>query len=371
MYRKVSLILFFFMLINFHTSITSEALEVSSKSVILLEANSGRVLYKKNCNEVIPMASTTKIMTAIVALEYGNLDDMVVIDNIAPTIEGSSIYLKENDIITLEDLIYGLMLRSGNDAAYMIAKHIAGNEDNYINLMNEKAKIIGANNTNFTNPHGLHDENHYTTAADMALITRYAFKNNMFKNIVSTKKTDIKINDEIRIIYNKNKLLSEYSGGNGVKTGYTIDAGKCLVFSCARDGMQLIGVILDSADIWVDSKFILDYAFDNYEMKKVLEKDEYINTICIKNGINDQLKIISNEDIYIPVKEGESAIRQLIIFDYYEAPIFLKQKVGILDFYIDDELVYTKNFYSPQKIYEKNYLKFLYENIFNYLRFDI
>ncbi|MPW25200.1 D-alanyl-D-alanine carboxypeptidase [Alkalibaculum sp. M08DMB] len=369
MIKKYVVVLCLFILFNLIFPITTYGVEVGAKSAILIEEKTGRILYNKNIDQVVPMASTTKIMSAIVALEYGDLSDIVVVDDKAAYVEGSSIYINKDDEIRLEDLVYALMLRSGNDAAYTIANHIAGSEENFVELMNKKAEVIGANNTHFMNPHGLHHDEHYTTARDMALITQYAFKNKDFKKIIGTTKTEIQVNDQTRVIYNKNKLLTGYEGGNGVKTGYTMAAGKCLVFSATQAEMQVIGVVLDAWDIWNESRILLDYGFENYNKENALKKGEYIATIYIEDGINEQIKIISNENVDIPLKQGENIERTLTIDEHIRAPIFNKQKVGLLEFFVEDKLVYSKELYSPQKVYEKNYIKFLNENIRDFFTF--
>lgn len=366
MIRRCSIILCVVIVLNFFFAIPSMAMNVPSQSAILIEEKTGRVLYNKNGKTEMAMASTTKIMTAILAIEYGNLDDVVVVDEEAANVEGSSIYIEKGDKITLEDLVYGLMLRSGNDAAYAIATHVSGSLKNFVELMNEKARVIGATHTNFTNPHGLYETEHYTTASDLALITQYAFRNEDFKEIISAKKVDIKINNEAHILYNKNKLLSGYEGGNGVKTGYTIDAGKCLVFSAQRDGLQIIGVILRASDIWAESRMLLDYGFEHYTMENVMKKGEYITSVYVENGINDQFKIISDENIDIPIKQGENIERVLNVNNTMAAPIYNKERIGSVDFLIDGEIVYSKDLYSPRKVYEKNYPKFLKENLRDY-----
>lgn len=368
MLKKLVVIFIFLIIFNFSYPVTTLGVDSSAKSAILIEEKTGRVLYSKNNQEPLPMASTTKIMTAIVAIEYGDLDEEVIIDDKTSYIEGSSIYLKENDSIKLLDLLYGLMLRSGNDAAYAIANHVAGSEENFITLMNEKAKIIGATQTNFTNPHGLHDENHYTTAKDLALITQYAFKNEIFKEIVQSTKREIVVNNGKRLIFNKNRLVTEYTGGNGVKTGYTTDAGKCLVFSAQRDDLQLVGVLIDSYNIWTDSEILLDFGFENFKLQNVLKNNEYIGSVYVEDGINDILKIISNENISIPITEDEEISEVVNLNKSLKAPIFNKQQIGSIEYFIDDELVYQKPLYAHQKVYEKNYIKFLYENIQQFLR---
>ena len=206
------------------------------------------------------MASTTKIMTAILAIEMGDLADVVTVSPRAAGVEGSSIYLERGEKLTLEDLLYGLMLRSGNDAAVAIAEHIGGTVENFANLMNRKAYQIGARNTHFVNPHGLHDDKHYTTAYDLALISAYAMENPVFRVIVSTKQKKIpwEGRNYSRVLQNKNALLWDYEGANGIKTGYTKISRRCLASAALRFGMQLVCVVLDCQPWFEDSMALLD-----------------------------------------------------------------------------------------------------------------
>lgn len=355
---KINLICIFIFILCAQVTFASE-LNISSESAIVIEQNTGRILYLKNMNKEREMASTTKIMTTIVAIEIGNLDEVVTVSENAAGIEGSSIYLEANEQLTLEELLYGLMLRSGNDAAYAIAEHIGGgNVENFIDMMNRKAKEIGANNTHFMNPHGLHHEGHYTTAYDLAKITAYAMKNETFKKIVSTKKKTISWpnHEWNRSLTNKNKMLWNYEGGNGVKTGYTTDAGKCLVSSALRNNMQLIGVVLKSNDIWKDSTTILDYAFDHYEPYKVVLKDEYLKSIPVKEGVKDRISTYCKKDITIPIrKEEKDKIKVKInLPEQMQSPIIREQIVGKLEVYIGNEKVDSTNIYVKDSIGKKN-----------------
>ena len=208
--------------------------EISAGGVMLMDACTHKVLYAKNAHEKLPMASTTKIMTAILAIETGKLDALVTVPKEAYGVEGSSMYLRLGEKISLRDLVYGLMLVSGNDAAVAIAINVGGSIAGFAALMNEKAKALGAQNTHFVTPNGLHDAEHYTTAYDLALIASYAMQNETFREIVGTTYYRTVTGEITRTVKNKNKILWEYEGGNGVKTGYTMAAGKCLVFSAER-----------------------------------------------------------------------------------------------------------------------------------------
>lgn len=237
-----------------------------AKSGVVIEQSSRRVLLGENMHDRCYPASTTKVLTALVVLNSLPLDKVISVPKQAEGVEGSSIYLRAGQKITVEDLLMGLMLRSGNDAAETLAIAVSGSVDGFAELMNKTAKELGAESSNFVNPHGLHDDNHYTTAYDLALITAKAYENPEFVRIVSTKKAKITIDGEAHYIGNKNKMLTLYEGANGVKTGYTKTSGRCLVSGAERGGMQLISVVLNYNDMWNDSMRLLNYGFENFEM---------------------------------------------------------------------------------------------------------
>ena len=237
-----------------------------TRSGVVIEQSSRRVLLDEGMNTKCYPASTTKVLTALVVLNELPLDKVVTVPKKAEGVEGSSIYLRAGQKITVEDLLFGLMLRSGNDAATALAIETSGSVEKFAELMNETAKELGANNSNFVNPHGLHDDEHYTTAYDLALITAAAYENSDFVRIASSKKAKITIDGEAHYIGNKNKMLTLYEGANGVKTGYTKNSGRCLVSGALRNDMQLITVVLNYNDMWNDSIRMLNYGFDNYEM---------------------------------------------------------------------------------------------------------
>ena len=233
---------------------------------VVIEQTSRRVLWGKNEDAPLYPASTTKVLTALCVLNSLPLDKVVSVPKIAAGTEGSSIYLKAGQKITVEDLLFGLMLRSGNDAAVTLAIETSGSIAEFAALMNKTAVECGATNSNFVNPHGLHDENHYTTAHDLALICAKAYENEDFVRIVSSKIKKIKIDDTETVIGNKNKMLKLYSGANGVKTGFTKASGRCLVSGAKRGDMQLVSVVLNCGDMWNESVRLLNFGFDNYEM---------------------------------------------------------------------------------------------------------
>ncbi len=241
-------------------------LKKQSRGAVVIEQSSKRVLYDEGMNEKCYPASTTKVLTALCVLENLPLDKIITVPKEAEGVEGSSIYLKAGQKISVKDLLLGLMLRSGNDAAVTLAVATSGNIQNFADLMNKTARKCGADGSNFVNPHGLHDEMHYTTAYDLALICAKAYENEDFCKIVSTSKAKITVDDEARYIGNKNKLLHLYDCANGVKTGFTKKSGRCLVSGAKRSGMQVIGVVLNHSNMWNDTIRMLDFAFDNYYM---------------------------------------------------------------------------------------------------------
>lgn len=249
-----------------------------AKASALIDVESGRLLYSSHGDEPMRIASLTKIMTAIVAIEHGRLTDMVKVSKRAVGKEGSSIYLKLGEKMSLSNLLYGLMLRSGNDAATAIAEHVGGSEEGFVYLMNEKAAQIGLTNSHFMNPHGLDQEGHYSTANDLAKLTAYALKNEVFAEIVRTKVKSAP-NPHEKWDYrwrNKNKMLSMYDGADGVKTGYTKKALRCLVSSATRNGQRLAAVTINDSDDWADHMKLLDWGYQHFPLYTIASKGEEI-----------------------------------------------------------------------------------------------
>ncbi len=307
---------------------------IHSRAAIAMDTVSGRVLFEKNAYSVRPMASTTKIMTALLALEKGNLDDIVTVSARAARVGGSSLHLKRGEKIKMNDLLYGLMLRSGNDAAIAVAEHIGGTVEDFAAMMTSKARDIGAYNTAFVTPHGLDRPGHYTTAYDLALITRYALKNKKFSEIVGTYSTVISnYSGHNRSISNTNEMLRGYWGADGVKTGYTGKAGRCLVTSVTRNNWRIICVMLGSNSRYQrasDSTKVLNYIFSNYQLKN-LTKDFSANTfVTVKKGVSNRLEVGAGKEIYFPLSVDEASKLE-IRYDlpiYITAPIRKGEKIG-------------------------------------------
>ena len=275
------------------------AVYVSASAAVLMDADSGRLLYAKNENKRLPMASTTKIMTCLLACECLDPDSVVTVPKETTGVEGSSIYLEAGEKLTVRELLYGLMLRSGNDAANTLSYAVSGSTDGFVRLMNLKAKSLGLDDTHFANPSGLPDNNHYTTARDLALLASYALKNELFASVVSQKSAVI--SDGKRYLSNRNKLLFTYRGMTGVKTGYTPEAGKCLVTSASRDGVCLVAVTLNDGNEWNDHASLLDYGFASYESVVIPP----ISALCSVNGGEKDFVPLSSAEYRITLPSGD------------------------------------------------------------------
>ncbi len=275
-------------------SITTHA-----RAAALIDVESGRILYSSRGDEPMLIASLTKIMTAIVAIENGDLDSKVKVGKNAFAKEGSSLYLKQGEEMKLEDMLYGLMLRSGNDAATAIAEHVGGSEQGFVYLMNAKAEELGLTHTHFANPHGLDAEGHYSSANDLAVLTAYALHNPVFKEIVKTQEKTAD-NPYEKWDYkwaNKNKMLRLYEGADGVKTGYTKKALRCLVSSATRNGQQLVAVTLNDGNDWNDHAALLNFGFNHYPLRTLIERGESISGYSF----------VTSKKFAYPLGQGEEA----------------------------------------------------------------
>ena len=298
-------------------------LAVSAKAAILMHADSGRVLYEKNADDHMLIASTTKIMTAIVVLEHCELDDLVEVDSRSAGIEGSSMYLKAGESYTVEDLLYGLLLVSGNDAASALALHVADSMEEFAELMNAKAAELGMTESSFKNAHGLDEEGHYSTARDMAKLAAYCMGNEDFARIAGTVSHTV----GEQTLVNHNRLLREYDGCLGLKTGYTMAAGRTLVTCAERDGARYVCVTLNDPDDWDDHKALYDWAFANYSFAEV-----------IPAGLSYEVPLISGAEMTAPaetegaayalIQNGESYDMELELPAFAFAPISEGERAG-------------------------------------------
>lgn len=282
------------------------ALGVSAKSAIVVEALTGTPLFESNADVRLPMASTTKIMTAVCAIESGMLDKNVEIDPSAVGVEGSSVYLRRGEHMTVRELTYGLMLSSGNDAAVAIACAVSGSVEKFAALMNDTASRIGAKNTHFTNPNGLDDEQHYTTARDLAAIAAYGMKNEEFRKIVSSKTAVISNEgmDYKRRLTNHNRLLKMYSGCIGVKTGFTKRSGRCLVSAAERNGVVLVAVTLNAPDDWNDHRNMLDFGFKTAHAYPIVRAGNYACGVNVTDGSEAVCPLVYGDSFGAVVIDG-------------------------------------------------------------------
>ena len=286
----------------------TEVPAVSAASCVLMDGDSGRVLYGYNEDAPGLVASTTKLMTALVALESGHdLSETVTIRPEWTGIEGSSLYLKPGENIRLETLLYGLLLRSGNDAAQAVAGYCAGSGDAFVDRMNGKARELGMENTHFSNPSGLDGEEHFSTARDMAILARACLENEVLRKIVSAKSVAL----EGRVMTNHNKLLWRYEGCIGLKTGYTRKAGRTLVSAASRDGMTLICVTLNAPDDWRDHESLLDYGFENYERRCLVRVGDIICRLPVWGSLVPVCEIRAGETLWAALKEDEKSETRL------------------------------------------------------------
>ncbi len=283
-------------------------MQTSAKAMCVLEKDSGRVVATKNMETILPMASTTKIVTALTVIQNTkNLDEMVQVADGAIGVEGSSIYLRKDEVISVKDLLYGLMLRSGNDSAVALACHVSGSVEEFAQLMNETAKKAGANNSNFVTPHGLDHKDHYTTAYDLAKITAYALNNPTFKEIVSTKMHTVEATNKSdkRYMSNKNRLLNTLDGCVGVKTGYTKKAGRCLVSATERNNQTFVCVVLNCGPMFEESATLLNNAHSLYKNEKIIDKNKEIYNEYIMDNNHGKLYLYAEDDFYYPLTESE------------------------------------------------------------------
>lgn len=340
---------------------------VSAKAAVLYEPVTGEILYEKNADTRLPMASTTKIMTAIVVAERCKTDETLIIGPESVGIEGSSAYLREGDEYTVEELLYALLLQSANDAATALAYYTAGGIEEFAELMNERAAELGLTNTHFTNPHGLDDEEHYTTAADLAKIGAELLGNDMLKKIVSTYKKTFTYGERTRTYINHNKLLLRYDGAIGMKTGFTKRSGRCLVGAAERDGLTLISVTLDAPSDWADHSALFDFGFGALERIELCAEGDYLQELKIIGGDKESILISAEKNLAIIKKNEEYTIKEYIELPRYGiAPIKAGDIVGRVVYKVGDEL-YSVNLIAREDADLKDeggILEKIFSNIF-------
>ncbi|SHG88761.1 D-alanyl-D-alanine carboxypeptidase family protein [Tepidibacter thalassicus] len=349
---------------SFLTIFGEENIQITSEAAILIDYNTGKILYGKNIHKKMYPASTTKVMTALLTLENGNLTDKITIDYDLGYIDGSSMYIKKGETFTVEELLKAMLIRSANDAAVVLAKYISGSIDEFVKLMNKRAKELGAKNTHFNNPNGLPDENHYTSAYDLSLIAKEAMKHKKFREIVKTPYIKFPPTEQYpyeRFFRNSNRFLwgvggyntMEYKGKivnikydlvDGIKTGYTSIARQCLISSGQKDGFRLISVVLKSEgkDVYRDSRTLLDYGFENYSLNKIINKNKIIGTKKIPFTKEKTLKYGSNNDFNIVLKKDEDITNistKIKLNQNINIPIKKGDIVGKIEIYQDKKII--------------------------------
>ncbi len=310
---------------------------LSADHAILLDAQSGRVLYEKDADARSLIASTTKIMTGLVVAEQCNVMDRVKIPAEAVGVEGSSMYLKEGEVLTVQELLYGLLLQSGNDAAVALAIYCGGTVEGFAELMNDKARTLGLTGTHFENPNGLDGKEHYSTARDLATLAAYAMENPIFAKTVSTKTITV----AGRVLTNHNKLLWRYDGAEGVKTGFTRAAGRILVSSAQRGGRRLIAVTINDPDDWRDHEALLDLGFSRYTMKTIAAQGQVLAKVEVMDGRGDTVELAAAEEFSYPLAQDEQVKLYLPGPGFVYAPVEKGDSAGAVYVSVNGRVVGT------------------------------
>lgn len=297
---------------------------VSARSGVLMDAQTGRVLFEKDADRKSLIASTTKIMTALVVCEQCNVLDRMRIPKEAVGIEGSSMYLQEGEVLTVQELLYGLMLHSGNDAAVALAVYCGGTVEGFVEMMNDKARYLGLSDTHFANPNGLDHPDHYSTARDLAVLAAYAMENCVFARTVSTKTLTV----GQRYMKNHNKLLWMVDGADGVKTGFTRAAGRVLVSSATRDGRRLVAVTIHAPNDWQDHQKLLEDGFEKYKTRQLIASGQQIGCRFVLDGAEKSVPILAAGDFFYPMMEGEQATVVLSQPEFSYAPVTAGAEAG-------------------------------------------
>lgn len=346
----------------------SEPFTVPAKGAVLIDGDSGRILFGQNENEMLPMASTTKIMTALIALENSEMDETVTAGKNAHGVTGTSLYLSEGEELSMEHMLYGLMLRSGNDAAVAIAEHVAGSVSDFVDLMNARAVELNAD-VHFINPHGLDADGHKASALGLARIMREAMKIEEFRIITGTDRKVIPWvgNEYSRVLTNKNKLLTTYEGANGGKTGYTGKAGRCLVFSAERNGLTLIGAVLNCYSWFDTATTLLDYGFENFRAEKAMESGQSAQSVRVNGGDSETVAVIADENLSAAVSVNSRTETIIDLPEIIQAPVYAGQILGRAQIKSDGVVIAECNLVAAASIEEKSLAQSLRRLIRNWL----
>lgn len=349
--------------------------DIKAGAAVLIDAKTGQILYEKNAHTRLAPASTTKILTAIIAIESGRLDEEVKVSARAAGTAGSSMHLQIGQKILLRELVTGLMMRSGNDAAVAIAEYLAGSVEDFVIMMNSKAQSLGAYNSHFRNPHGLTAAGHYSSAFDLAWLARYAMLNPLFADIVSTRETSIDWFDQRgrehdQNLKNTNKLLWMLEEADGVKTGTTGEAGPCLVSSATRDNQKLIAVVLHDHARWYDSMILLKWGFTNFKLFDYAAQGDVVNTIPVEQGLTSEIDAIVADQAALVVESNNYAAVtvEVDLPETIKAPVYQGQKIGEIVFFINEKAVKTVDIVAAQEVEERTPVRIFLNHLTNWFR---
>ncbi|NLM04628.1 MAG: D-alanyl-D-alanine carboxypeptidase [Clostridiales bacterium] len=384
--RRFNLVTYFliFLFLVINTPFSYATPNITAPTAVLLDYTTGEVLYDHNAHNLAFPASTTKVMTSILVLENANLDDVLTI-NEDLYIDGSSMYLLKGESFTVKELLQGLLIRSANDAAEVLAKHVSGSIEDFADLMNKRARELGAKNTHFTNPHGLPDDNHVTTAYDLAIIAKHAMSFELFRDIVSTVRLEFpptEYTPETRYYRNTNRFLWGTGGNNkilykdnyedikydivdGIKTGYTGAAKQCLITSAIKDDHRLIAVVLgaEGSNVYLDSRTLIDYGFDNFKLEKIVDKNAFITNAPILNCSEDNIALYTDTEItaILPNDLDPSQIQiETIVDEDIKAPLPAGQILGRVIYSVDGKILGESNLISIKDMEAKPFIKKLF-----------
>ena len=339
--RRALLVFLILFLVQCSIPVQAGELNIAAQGAVLMDRETGRVLYAHNPHIPLPPASTTKIMTILLGLELGQPEEIVTISRLAEYQEGSRVYLGEGEEYTLQELLYATQLSSANDAAVAVAEHLAGSVEDFAQLMNQRARELGAKNTNFVNPNGLPDPEHRTSAYDLALITRQALQYPEYRELITTSSYPMSWpgREEDRQLRNCNKLFHLYEGADGVKTGYTTEAGHTFVGSATREGRQLISAVLgsDNNHVWSDTIALLDYGFENFTNERLLAPGEEVALAEVKYGSTVPLVLAEGFTYSLAVGESEEITTEVELEESIVAPIKEEEPLGVLRVYFGGE----------------------------------
>lgn len=350
-------------------NLRASALTVSAKAAVLINGENGEVIFAKNADQRLSMASTTKIMTALLLCEYGNFEKEITVTAPMLRVEGSSMGLLAGDRVTLHDLLYGLMLASGNDAANVIAFEIGGSAEGFVDIMNRKAVELGLSNTHFETPSGLDGETHYTTAYELAILTQYAMKNSEFRKAVSCKTATLCYGNPPykRTLTNHNKMLVRYEGAVGVKTGFTKKSGRCLVTAAERDGKFVIAVTLNAPNDWQDHQCLLDYGFSSIKQTHFSPRiGSY--TLPVISGIGDSVSV-DIEPLTINSLDTADITCQIYLPSFVYAPVKKGEKLGKAIYFQNGEIIAEKPLLAKNEIHVEEYEQSAIDTIFENFKY--